>query len=270
MSEYSASFLREVADHIRSCNYGSEKNNAHAAVEAARFDAMAVEQEDAERLAVDIGRAAIEASEGVAYGSKTDDFFRAAGQAVLFWLPLNGWKLHVTSPEPVAVHVHHHDIEAHAASFNEGYDEAVRQLTEPAEEPISCRDPECDGCNAAEYPAPSETGPWPSLSDVPAEVRKVIDANGDEWLRRSDIEWFGCAEGGITGVCRAGHPNLAPFNAVLIETKWQTWQEVPEGVKSVRDRTGQCWRYYPFIGWSCDFPGHRSQPMNDFAPFVAA
>lgn len=30
---------------------------------------------------------------------------------------------------PTVLHVHHHDIEAHAASFNEGYDEAVRQFT---------------------------------------------------------------------------------------------------------------------------------------------
>lgn len=251
MTSPDPAFLRRAAASIRYCDYGPIVNQ-YAEAQAARFDAQADELEARERLAIDIGLVATEASEGVAYGSEPDDFFRAAGEAVLCWLPLNGWKLHVASPEPVAVHVHHHDIEAHAASFNEGYEEAVRQLTEPAERPT-----------------PTETGPWPSLSDVPAEVRKVIDANGDEWLRRSGVEWFGCAEGGITSVCRAGHPNLAPFNAVHMETKWQTWQEVPKGVKSVRDRTGQCWRYYPFIGWTCDFPGHRTRPMNDFAPFIA-
>ncbi|KZL33174.1 MULTISPECIES: hypothetical protein [Rhodococcus] len=70
-----------------------------------------------------------------------------------------------------------------------------------------------DCANRAETIAPTETGTWPSLNDVPAEVSEVWDANGDGWLRRSDIEWFGCAEGGITSACRAGHPNLAPFVA---------------------------------------------------------
>ncbi|WP_311053100.1 hypothetical protein [Rhodococcus qingshengii] len=35
--------------------------------------------------------------------------------------------------ETPVVHDHHHDIEAYAASFNEGYDEAVRQFTEPVD-----------------------------------------------------------------------------------------------------------------------------------------
>lgn len=38
---------------------------------------------------------------------------------------------------PTVVHVHHHDIEAHAASFNDGFDEAVRQLAEPAQATIN-------------------------------------------------------------------------------------------------------------------------------------
>ena len=46
---------------------------------------------------------------------------------------------------PTVVHVHHHDIEAHAASFNEGYEEAVRQFTdptsaEPAEDVVTVTD----------------------------------------------------------------------------------------------------------------------------------
>ena len=38
---------------------------------------------------------------------------------------------------PSVVHIHHHDIEAHAASFNEGFEEAVRQLAEPAQATIN-------------------------------------------------------------------------------------------------------------------------------------
>ncbi|PBI96965.1 hypothetical protein BKP42_36250 [Rhodococcus erythropolis] len=73
-----------------------------------------------------------------------------------------------------AVHIHHHDIESHAASYNEGYDEAVRQLTEPVEEPHFCRDPECDACNAAECPAPAE----PAEEETKAEEhRSVIHSN---------------------------------------------------------------------------------------------
>ncbi|MFD6518175.1 hypothetical protein, partial [Rhodococcus sp. NPDC060176] len=70
---------------------------------------------------------------------------------------------------PTVVHVHHHDIEEHAASFNEGYDEAVRQLAEPAEGPHFCRDSECDACNATEYPAPAE----PAEEETTAEDIEV-------------------------------------------------------------------------------------------------
>ncbi|NHP18664.1 hypothetical protein G8767_34805 [Rhodococcus sp. IC4_135] len=38
----------------------------------------------------------------------------------------------MTAPDPTVVHVHHHDIEAHAASFNEGY-EAGSQFAEPVQ-----------------------------------------------------------------------------------------------------------------------------------------
>ncbi|WP_251012504.1 hypothetical protein [Rhodococcus erythropolis] len=44
----------------------------------------------ADELAIDIGRVAIETSEGVPYGSESDEFFLAAGKAVFFWLQLNG------------------------------------------------------------------------------------------------------------------------------------------------------------------------------------
>ncbi|MFI5434464.1 hypothetical protein ACHMZP_21615 [Rhodococcus baikonurensis] len=61
-------------------------------------------------------------------------------------------------------------------------------------------------------PAPTETGPWPSLNDVPPTVRKVKDVKGHEWLRRDgSLEWFGC--GGPWNSCRVGHLSLAPFVA---------------------------------------------------------
>lgn len=61
-------------------------------------------------------------------------------------------------------------------------------------------------------PAPTETGPWPSLNDVPPTVRKVKDVKGHEWLRREgSLEWFGCGE--PWNSCRVGHLSLAPFVA---------------------------------------------------------
>jgi len=42
--------------------------------------------------------------------------------------------------EQAVLEVHHHDIEAHAASFNEGWDEAVKQgLAEPRGEVVKAR-----------------------------------------------------------------------------------------------------------------------------------
>lgn len=89
-------FLRRAAASIRYCDYGPIVNQ-YAEAQAARFDAQADELEARERLAIDIGLVATEASEGVAYGSEPDDFFRAAGEAVLCWLPLNGF--HVITAE---------------------------------------------------------------------------------------------------------------------------------------------------------------------------
>ena len=51
-----------------------------AAEPATGFDADNLTAAD--ELAIDIGRVAIEASEGVPYGSEPDEFFLAAGKAV--------------------------------------------------------------------------------------------------------------------------------------------------------------------------------------------
>ena len=59
-----------------------------AAEPATGFDADNLTAAD--ELAIDIGRVAIEASEGVPYGSEPDEFFLAAGKAVFYWLQLNG------------------------------------------------------------------------------------------------------------------------------------------------------------------------------------
>jgi len=59
-----------------------------AAEPATGFDADNLTAAD--ELAIDIGRVAIEASEGVSYGSEPDEFFLAAGKAVFYWLQLNG------------------------------------------------------------------------------------------------------------------------------------------------------------------------------------
>ncbi|GAA3142323.1 hypothetical protein GCM10020255_023030 [Rhodococcus baikonurensis] len=48
---------------------------------------------NSDEVAIDVGRVALEASEGVAHGSDPEDFFLAAGNAVLFWLPLNGYPI---------------------------------------------------------------------------------------------------------------------------------------------------------------------------------
>lgn len=96
MTTFDPAFLRRLAATIRDNNYGHELKSL-AEAEADRFDAQADELEAAERLAIDVGRVAIEASEDVNYGSDPDGFFRAAGEAVLGWLPLNGWKLHTAS-----------------------------------------------------------------------------------------------------------------------------------------------------------------------------
>lgn len=79
------------------------------------------------------------------------------------------------SSTPV-VHIHHHDIEAHAASFNEGYDEAVRQFAiesseeaTKAEGPCGVSSPQGDACS---FPKPRHAGvhtwAWPDKSK-PAE-----------------------------------------------------------------------------------------------------
>lgn len=48
---------------------------------------------NSDEVAIDVGRVALEASEGVSHGSDPEDFFLAAGNAVLFWLPLNGYPI---------------------------------------------------------------------------------------------------------------------------------------------------------------------------------
>lgn len=53
-------------------------------------------------------------------------------------------------------------------------------------------------------------GPWQSLNDIPASVRKVKASNGYTWVRISGGEgWMGCDSS--MGVCRAGHPEVSPF-----------------------------------------------------------
>ncbi|BBE49186.1 MULTISPECIES: hypothetical protein [Rhodococcus] len=59
-----------------------------AAEPATGFDADNLTAAD--ELAIDIGRVAIGAGEGVPYGSEPDEFFLAAGKAVFYWLQLNG------------------------------------------------------------------------------------------------------------------------------------------------------------------------------------
>lgn len=130
--------------------------------------------------------------------------------------------------------------------------------------------------------AAPEPGPWQSLNDVPAEVSEVWGANGDRWLRRSNTEWFGCAEGGITSACRAGHPNLAPFRASPTETgPWYSCDEVPDGIWFTSRRTP----WYQWVNrdgvryYSGDFGPHTAEnpmrvskakyeAMEERAPFI--
>ncbi|MFB7853764.1 hypothetical protein [Rhodococcus qingshengii] len=64
-------------------------------------------------------------------------------------------------------------------------------------------------------PAPTETGPWPSLLAVPVTVQKVKDAKGYEWHRRGSTDgWRGCnGADAYTSNCRTGHRDSAPFVA---------------------------------------------------------
>lgn len=72
---------------------------------------------------------------------------------------------------PSVVHIHHHDIEAHAASFNEGFEEAVRQLAEPAQATIN---------STLNVPAPVEPAEEETNAEGPAgtvcdETQKAYD-----------------------------------------------------------------------------------------------
>ncbi|WP_209448779.1 hypothetical protein [Rhodococcus qingshengii] len=57
---------------------------------AAALPAIEADIELITQLAIDVGRSAIEASEGVAYGSESDDFFVAAGNAAIAHLQSTG------------------------------------------------------------------------------------------------------------------------------------------------------------------------------------
>ncbi len=69
-----------------------------------------------------------------------------------------------------------------------------------------------DPASSPVVPAPTETGPWPSLNDVPAEVRKLTDKDGDPWVRHLGSWKQGVVCGGKKS-CQAGHPEFAPFVA---------------------------------------------------------
>ena len=64
--------------------------------------------------------------------------------------------------------------------------------------------------SSPDVPAPTETGPWPTLTAVPTSVRAVKDRFNHRWERRTDTTWKGCDEG-PQAACDAGHPDSGPY-----------------------------------------------------------
>lgn len=53
---------------------------------------------------------------------------------------------------------------------------------------------------------------WPTLLDVPADVKRVTDSDGDKWFRTHSGGWQqGLDRCGNEPLCREGHPRFGPF-----------------------------------------------------------
>ncbi|WP_454835821.1 hypothetical protein [Rhodococcus qingshengii] len=196
--------------------------------------------------------------------------------------------------ETPVVHVHHHDIEAHAASFNEGYDEAVRQLAKPAEGPHFCRDSECGACNAPNRPAPAE----------PAEEETTAEGDHTAYSEAVSLSYWLAQQLGehvddaydrgetltdtVQRLIEHIRPNRgktktasSPVVPAPTETgPWQDWPSldaIPADVRTAWDKSGDEWRRRKNGGWKFRSPGGKWQEVTlrladfiDFAPFTTA
>lgn len=160
-----------------------------AAEPATGFDADNLTAAD--ELAIDIGRVAIEAREGVTYGSEPDEFFLEAGKAVLFWLQLNG-HLPFTAEQVEDVQRILSVIPTHRTDANANLVQAIASAhrlrarfpaTEPAEEETKAeaatRCPICFGLNGSHntiherYPAGGGGTNKPCPNSLPAVTEEV-------------------------------------------------------------------------------------------------
>ncbi len=84
---------------------------------------------------------------------------------------------------PAVVHVHHHDMEATAASYNEGFADAVRQLTEPAQATINSTLNVPSATEAAETEWAIEfPGGICNISFDPADPEEML-----QWIREGKL-----------------------------------------------------------------------------------
>lgn len=130
---------------------------------------------------------------------------------------------------PTVVHVHHHDIESHAASFTEGFDEAVRQLTEPAEEetkaegPCEVQSPQGDTCS---FPKPGHAGvhTWAWPDKKPAGEGTRAECVGDDYY---------CAQRDSAGNIRlnCGRGLLVAEAACTVNDVKEWWARADRGSK---------------------------------------
>jgi hypothetical protein len=178
-----------------------------------------------------------------------------------------------------AVHVHHHDMEAHAASFNEGYEAATRQAmhllsADDEETPNKCLDPLGDDCwegCVGHRPAPvgsaEEETKAVTFDEIAQSLKSIGDAESSFGFNLRF--WRRIAEKLI-----AKYPHLTSSPVVPAPTEtgpWQRIEDVPANV-TVLDCDGLSWSYVD-SHWRCheDVDGPYSlRLINDLAPFVAA
>lgn len=178
---------------------------------------------------------------------------------------------------PTVVHVHHHDIEAHAASFNEGYDEAMRQLAEPVDtirnfarcghylDEARCTRRIHDGDHEVVqgdkvivWPA-GEPDPEPAEEEAEAEaVTRCPICFGLNGSHNTIHERYPTGGGGTNKPC----PNSSPVVSTPSKTgPWPSIEKVPTGLVVIGTNGER------FMGCPCESETHGY--ANQFAPFVA-
>lgn len=98
------------------------------------------------------------------------------------------WELHIVPPSPAEPAEEETKAEVWDAGFEAGYDHAGCEHTPSGisiDPPLNPYDERTAPASSPVVPAPTETGPWQRIEDVPEGVGRLTDRDGDVW------EWDG-------------------------------------------------------------------------------